>query len=320
MCADTSQRLLEATAIHVDYGKQAALRNVNVCLESGNTLGLLGLNGAGKSTLLKVLAGVNPPSSGTVRINGADLARQPLCARQALGYAPDKPPLHLEFSVKEFLTYAAKLRRLPRNQLASSVNSVIERCGLGEHRHRIIANLSHGFQQRVNLAQALVHQPKVLLLDEPTNGLDPVQLMEMRSLISDISGSHATIFSSHLLTEVEATCNRVMLINEGQKVLDMPIDQLTDEKNATFEVVLQQAARQTDLQDLPGVLAVCSVDPQHWLITTSEATPSGNPAGIGDALIARGLQLLEVNPVKNHLERVFNQLTANARPVASDTP
>ncbi|OED35449.1 hypothetical protein AB833_29930 [Chromatiales bacterium (ex Bugula neritina AB1)] len=312
MCADTTQSLLNATAIDVEYGKQTVLSGIDVCLEKGTTLGLLGLNGAGKSTLLKVLAGVCPPSSGTVNIAGADLNTEPMAARLSLGFAPDRPPVHSEFTVTEFLTYAAELRRVHKKQLSAAVSSVIERCGLGEHRHRIIANLSHGYQQRINLAQALVHKPKVLLLDEPTNGLDPLQLMEMRSLITRIGENHATIFSSHLLTEVEASCNQVMLINDGKKLLDLPIDQISNKGGATFEVVLHQAALQTDLQDLPGVLSVCSVDPLHWLVTTNDSPQSGNPASIGEALIARGLQLLEVNPVKNHLERVFNQLSADS--------
>lgn len=318
--ADTSQCLLQAKAIDARYGGHKALTQLTMNLKSGDTLGLLGLNGAGKSTLLKVLAGVLTADSGDVKVAGACIRREPLTARQALGYAPDKPPVYREFSITEYLRFTAELRRVKRSNLKNAVDRVIERCGLGEVQNRIIGNLSHGYQQRVNLAQALVHEPRVLILDEPANGLDPAQLQEMRSLITDISVNHATIFSSHLLPEVQATCNRVLVLHQGSKVLDMPMDQLTGNKHTTFEIVLQQAAAQDDLQGLPGVLAVRSVDPQHWLLTTrtSANTKNNNGDTIGEALLARGMKLLEVNPVRNQLERVFNQLKSTQHNAIGD--
>ncbi len=308
--ADTSQYLLQARNVDAKYGGSQILGRINLRLNSGDTLGLLGLNGAGKSTLLKVLAGVQAASNGDVLIAGANLRNEPLAARQAVGYAPDKPPVYAEFTVIEYLRFAARLRRISKQQLLQAVDHVIDRCGLGDVRHRIIGNLSHGYQQRVNLAQALIHKPKVLILDEPANGLDPAQLIEMRALVSESGQDHATIFSSHLLPEVQATCNRVFVLHQGEKILDMPMDQLTGDKHSTFEVVLQQAAVQEDLIDLPGVLAVRSVDPQHWLLTTraSGNTKNRDSDTIGKAMLARGIKLLEVNPVRNQLERIFNQL------------
>ncbi len=317
MCADTSHCLLQATAIQVSYGETAALHAMDLNLSAGDTLGLLGLNGAGKSTLLKVIAGVLAPSSGTVSIAGADLQRNPVHARQFLGYAPDKPPIYPEFTITEYLVFAAQIRRIPKREIPSAIELVIEKCGLGDVRKRIIGNLSHGYQQRVNLAQALIHKPKLLILDEPTNGLDPAQLMEMRDLIKNIHHDQATLFSSHLLTEVQAACNRVVVINGGSKLLDMPIDQLDSQHHTTYEVVLQQAAKQTDLLNIPGVLAACPVDPQRWLLTTESNGKVTSTEFIGEALLACGMQMLSVTLVKNHLERIFSQLTTNTQPTAS---
>lgn len=312
MCADTSQCLLNATGVKVRYGTSPALDDIDLALSAGDTLGLLGLNGAGKSTLLRVLAGVQAPCEGTITIGGMDLHKDPVNARQALGYAPDKPPIYPEFTVKEFLHFAARIRRVAAKDITRSADEVIEKCGLGNVSKRIIGNLSHGYQQRVNLAQALVHQPGVLILDEPTNGLDPAQLLEMRELINDIHDQQATLFSSHLLNEVQATCNRAIVVNNGSKLLDMPIDQIDNDQHTTYEIVLQQAAKQADLQNLPGVVSVCPVDPQHWLLTTSSQN-NLTSIGLGEALLARGMQLLEVTPVRNHLERMFSQLKLNAQ-------
>lgn len=313
MCADTSQSLLNATGVKANYGNNPALSEIELTLCAGDTLGLLGLNGAGKSTLLRILAGVQAPCAGSVIIDGKDLHEDPINARRALGYAPDKPPVYTEFTVIEFLTFACRLRRIPSKDSGNAIDTVIEKCGLGDVRKRIIGNLSHGYQQRVNLAQALVHQPSVLILDEPTNGLDPAQLLEMRELINNIHDQQATLFSSHLLTEVQATCNRAVVINNGEKLLDMPIDQLDSEHHTTYEVVLQEAAGKTDLQNLPGIVSVCPVDPQHWLLTTDSTDATTTSEGLGDALLARGMQMLEVTPVRNHLERMFSQLKLNAR-------
>ena len=286
---------------------------MDLTINAGDTLGLLGLNGAGKSTLMKVIAGVLAPSTGTVVIAGADLHDNPIAARQALGYAPDKPPIYPEFTISEYLRFAAQLRRIPKDNLTKAVADIVEKCGLGEVRNRVIGNLSHGYQQRVNLAQALIHQPELLILDEPTNGLDPAQILEMRELITDINTNQATLFSSHLLTEVQATCNRVVVINDGAKLLDMPIDQLDNEHHTTYEVVLQEAAKEIDMQNIPGVVSVCPLDPQHWFLTTEANNSMTSTQSIGDAVLASGLRLLEVTPVGNHLECIFSQLKVNAQ-------
>lgn len=310
MCADQSAMLLQATDLNLRYGKHSALSNINVQLHAGDTLGLLGLNGAGKSSLLKVLSGVLAPQSGSVCIDGHDMSTNPTLARQQIGYAADVPPVYPQFRVQEFLQFTAELRKVPRSSIKSQLDAVLQKCGLGAVRSRVIGNLSHGYRQRINLAQALIHEPRVLILDEPANGLDPAQLQEMRALIHDIQQQQATIFSSHLLSEVQQVCNRVVVINNGSKIVDMPLSEISS--HLTYEVILQEAARQTDLQNLPGVLRVCSVDAQHWLVTTKPDSDNVTCDSIGEALLARGLQLLEVNPVRDHLDKLFSQLKLNA--------
>jgi ABC-2 type transport system ATP-binding protein len=312
MSADTTPGLLRAADIHVSYGKFDAINNFDLSLHAGDTLGLLGLNGAGKSTLLRVLAGAMAPSRGRISVNGFELCNDAREARQCIGYAPDKPPVYPEFTVTEYLTLAAKLRRIAKANTSQAVAAAIDRCNLGGVENRVIGNLSHGYQQRINLAQALVHEPKLLILDEPANGLDPAQLLEMRALVKQVQTDQATIFSSHLLAEVQQVCNRVVVVNEGDKLLDMPLSELRDESRSTYELILQGKAQSQDLQDLPGVLRICSVDSQHWLVTTKAENGTATVDQIGEALLQRGLQLLEINPVRNHLEKLFSQLKINA--------
>lgn len=313
MCADTTPSLLKAADINVSYGKFNAIRDFNLTLAAGDTLGLLGLNGAGKSTLLRVLAGASPPAAGTVEIDGMEIGKHPIEARRRIGYAPDKPPVYPEFTVTEYLTFTARLRRIAKSSIPSAVDKVIGSCGLAAVESRIIGNLSHGYQQRINLAQALVHDPTLLILDEPANGLDPAQLLEIRDLIQQSGTGRATIFSSHLLGEVQQVCDRVLVINEGQQLLDMSLNELSDQSRTTYELIVQGVAQQQDLQDLPGVVSVYSVDSKHWLVTT--ASDSGTTAvdQFAEVLLARGLRLMEINPVRNHLEKLFSQLTLHAK-------
>jgi len=296
------------------YGDKQALHGIDLQIDAGESVGLLGLNGAGKSTLLRILAGALPANQGMVSVAGLDLRKQPLDARHLLGYAPDKPPVYPQFTVKEYLAFAAKLRGLKGSSITSGIARVLEHCQLGEVQKRVIGNLSHGYQQRINLAQAMVHQPRLLILDEPTNGLDPAQLLEIRGVISNLESHQATVFSSHQLAEVQANCQRVILIDAGRKVIDLPIDKLTDSSHTTFEVRLKAPASNQDFQNLPGIVAACAVDPQHWLLTTlnlegrSEGSGRNNGERFKKMMLGRGMQFLKVTPVRNHLETLFSLL------------
>jgi len=222
----------------VSYGAKQILSEISFDIHEGDIVGLLGLNGAGKSTLLKVLSGAMAPNHGTVQIGDHELFTDTTASRMHIGYAPDKPAIYPEFSVTEFLHFIARMRRIEKHRIKACINKVIERCALGDAQKRIIGNLSTGYQQRVNIAQALIHTPKILILDEPANGLDPVQLIDLRTLITTLAEDQATVFSSHLLPEVSSVCNRVILINNGEQILNAPMESLTNKSNSSFEIRL----------------------------------------------------------------------------------
>ena len=189
----------------------------------GEVLGLLGVNGAGKSTTLRMIAGVLAPDSGEVRLAGEDLYEAPELARRGIGYLPERAPLHAELDVAEYLTFCARLHGLSRRDAAAAVTREIERCDLGDVRRQLIAQLSKGFQQRVGIAQALLHQPAVVVLDEPASGLDPVQSLRMRELIRALRADHAVILSTHLLAEADACCDRIAILHRGVLRHDAPV-------------------------------------------------------------------------------------------------
>jgi ABC-2 type transport system ATP-binding protein len=207
--------------------------NLNLNLERGSVLGLLGVNGAGKSTTLRLIAGLLTPSSGSVLIAGAD-PRETSGVIRRLGYLPEQPPLYPELCVGEYLTFCARLRGLRGTKLTQAVGQVIEQCGLVEVRVRLLGNLSKGFQQRVGIAQALVHGPDLIVLDEPASGLDPVQAAQIRALVRDLGKERAVILSTHLLPDVQACCDRVAILHEGSLRYDGPWRALGDDLEAIF--------------------------------------------------------------------------------------
>jgi len=210
--------LLQANALTREISPSAKVADVSLTLRRGDVLGLLGLNGAGKSTTLKMLAGLLVPDEGDIFIHGESLAEQPLKARAHLGYLPDTPPLYPDMRVASYLKLTAQLRRVPRKQIKSAVSYALETCDLGSvSRHRIAA-LSKGFRQRVGLAQAIIHRPKLILLDEPSNGLDPHQMQGMRQLIKNLGEDASVVFSTHLLPEAIAVCNHIAVMHNGRIV------------------------------------------------------------------------------------------------------
>jgi ABC-2 type transport system ATP-binding protein len=240
----------EPAAIEVEklskrYGEHEAVRGLSFSVRAGEVVGFLGPNGAGKTTVMRILTGFLPATDGTARIAGHDVFSDPIEARRAIGYLPETPPLYPEMTPAAYVDFVARLKDVPRAGRKAAVERALERCGLADVRHREIRQLSKGYRQRVGLAQAIVHDPKVLVLDEPTVGLDPIQIREIRALIAELSASgHQTvILSTHILPEVEAICQRVILIARGQKVLDQSMADLTRGGVALEEVFTRVLTR-----------------------------------------------------------------------------
>lgn len=209
---------------HSYNGKQKALKNVSLKLQGTGVVGLLGANGAGKSTLMNIISGVLMPQSGRVLLNDFDLKGERLKALLQLGFLPQKPPLYPNMTVKEYLKFTAKLRDIPSKNIDRKVNDVIEKCGIKNYEHRLIKVLSGGYQQRVGIAQAIVHSPKIVILDEPTNGLDPHRIIEIRNLISHLASERLILLSTHILSEIEAISNRLLVMENGKIIANNQIE------------------------------------------------------------------------------------------------
>ncbi len=240
---------IEVEGLSKRYGEFEAVRDLSFRAARGEVLGFLGTNGAGKTTTMRMLTGFIPPTNGTVRIDGHDIFDAPLDARRAIGYLPESPPVYPEMTVRGYLQFVASLKDVPRGERAAAVASAMARCGLEDTADRVIGHLSKGYRQRVGLAQAIVHDPKVLVLDEPTVGLDPIQIREIRSLIQSLAapegeqGGHTVILSTHILNEVEALCDRVVLIHRGRMALDASLAELTSGGETLEEVFTRVSTR-----------------------------------------------------------------------------
>lgn len=241
--------MIEARAMSKRYGDRLAVDSISFEVARGEVVGFLGPNGAGKTTTMRMLTGFLPPTDGTAVIDGHDMLTDPLRARRSLGYLPESPPLYPEMDVEGYLRFVASIKGVPRGERRSAVERTLERCGLVDVRRRVIGALSKGYRQRVGLGQAIVHDPPVLILDEPTVGLDPVQIREIRTLISNLARpaaggtQHTVILSTHILSEVEAICQRVILIHRGRKRVDAPIADLVREGGGLESVFARETAR-----------------------------------------------------------------------------
>jgi ABC-2 type transport system ATP-binding protein len=208
--------VIEIQELYKYYGDQRAVGPLTTNIERGEIIGLLGLNGAGKTTTLRILACDLLPTSGSVKVAGVDVVERPDDVKAKVGYLPDRPPLYEEQTVSDYLTFAARLRGVPSNQTQKLVAEAVELTELGDVSKKIIGALSHGYKQRVGIAQAIVHAPELVVLDEPISGLDPVQIVEMRELVKNLKGDHTVVLSSHILSEISETCDRIMVINSGK--------------------------------------------------------------------------------------------------------
>jgi len=300
--------LIEADHLYRYYGNHCAVNDVTFNLAKGEVLGFLGPNGAGKTTTMQMLCGNLAPSAGQIKINGFDLLDQPRQAKRSLGYLPDTPPLYKELSVQEFLCYCAQLHGIAPPAIAPAINRVKERCGLLEVSDRLIAHLSKGFQQRVGIAQAILHNPEVIILDEPTVGLDPIQIREIRSLIRELGQDHGVILSTHILTEVQESCTHVQIIHQGRLILNETIAGLNQQMNTdTLEVSTRLAPDTNALLSIAGVSAIEHITGNQIRIHHST---SCNPAEqLAEKIITAGWGLLELTPIKRSMEDIFITLT-----------
>ena len=302
------QILIEARELSRRYGANYAVNGLNLTLRQGDILGLLGPNGAGKSTTMKMLAGCLAPTGGSVKINGVDLAEDPTGAKTHLGYLPEQPPLYPELTVNEYLEFCAGLHGVAAAGRADAVARAKQACGLNDVAQRLIHNLSKGYQQRVGLAQAIIHRPKVIILDEPTVGLDPIQIREIRALIKELGQSHSVILSSHILPEIQAVCGRVMIINKGRVVYSEAIDQTAEHRVDSVIVGLRRPPPAEALKNLSGVVHVDALD--GGLFRLGVAKDADPREALADAAAKNNWGLYELRAQAKTLEEVFVELTS----------
>ncbi|WJW75758.1 ATP-binding cassette domain-containing protein [Thiohalobacter sp. IOR34] len=300
--------LIRAQQLYRYYGPNCAVRDLSFELAKGDVLGFLGPNGAGKSSTMQMLTGNLAPSAGRIEVHGIDLLDRPKAAKRELGYLPEQPPLYRELTVDEYLTYCARLHRVPRRAIRRAVDSARERCGLEAVGRRLIGNLSKGYQQRVGIAQAILHTPAVVILDEPTVGLDPIQIREIRALIRELGREHGIILSTHILPEVESTCNRVQIIHRGRLVFSDSMHGLQQQLHGgQLLVALRTPPPAGTLAALPGVDDVEALTDGRFRIAYNGESPA---EAIAEHAVAGGWGLQALIPERRTLEQIFIELTA----------
>ena len=294
---------IEVQQVSKTYGTQKALDGVSFSIKSGEIVGFLGPNGAGKSTLMKIITTYIAQSDGVVSVNGHNVSTEPMQVKRSVGYLPEHNPLYLEMYVKEYLNFNAEVHGVSKSRVAE----VITRVGLTPEAHKKIGQLSKGYRQRVGLATALLHDPEVLILDEPTTGLDPNQLVDIRNLIKEIGKTKTVLFSTHIMQEVEAVCDRVIIINKGRIVTDNKLNELKGDKEQVIEVEFDLRVEEQLLQQLPKLTKAINLHDTTWQLTFS-TTKDMRPA-IFDFAHDNGLKLLQQQHKNQDLESLFRSLT-----------
>ncbi len=294
------------------YGEKRAISDVTFHVNKGEVLGLLGPNAAGKTTTMRILTCYMPPTSGTATVGGYDILEQSLEVRKIIGYLPENPPLYTDMVVHDYLTFVSHLKGVEKNRIKSEVDSVIEKTNLGDVRNRIIGKLSKGYKQRVGLAQALLNNPQIVILDEPTVGLDPKQIIEIRQLIKGLSGEHTVILSSHILPEIEQTCERVVIINEGKVVAEDTVENLTNRMRGVQRINLQvegdQDAVKKALQSVDAIQKM-NVTMKDNVCEVEVESPQDIRKDLARVIVNNGLGLLELSTERFTLEEIFLHLT-----------
>jgi ABC-2 type transport system ATP-binding protein len=288
------------------YGEQRAVDNITFTVNKGEIVGFLGPNGAGKSTTMKMITGYLSPDSGDVTVSNIDVIKDPLTAKKKIGYLPESNALYYDMYVKEYLDFIADVHKISDKQQA--ISKVIEQVGLTKEKSKKVGQLSKGYKQRVGLAAALLHNPEVLILDEPTSGLDPNQIVEIRNVIKEQGRDKLVLFSSHILQEVEAICDRVIIINKGKIVADDQLSKL--QKSSSTNVVrvsFKEALEQEWLRRLDNTKTVTKIDAQNWTIETDN--PESVRKGLLQLAIEHNLNIVSLQSENKSLEDIFRSLT-----------
>jgi len=297
---------IEISDISKLYGEQKALDKVNLSISSGQVAGLVGPNGAGKSTLMKIITCFIPPSEGHVRVNGLDVSANSIEVREQVGYLPENNPLYTDMYIREYLSFVAGIRKI--KDPGKRIDDIIEVTGLTPEQNKKIGNLSKGYKQRVGIAQALLADPEVLILDEPTSGLDPNQLVEIRNLIKEIGKEKTILLSTHIMQEVEAVCDRVIIISKGQVVADdAPSNISKTGRQAIVTVEFDSEVEQHYLKSLEGVNKVKQAGPYTWVIESD--TDQDIRTSLFQFAVRQNITILSLNKEAEKLEAVFHRLT-----------
>lgn len=302
--------MIKAQNLTKYYGRRRAIEGVSFEIQKGEVVGFLGPNGAGKTTTMKILTGYMSPLEGNVFIDGIDISEDPIQAKSKIGYLPEIPPVYADMYVEDYLEYGAKLKLGEATKIKGLVEQAIEKTGLASVRSRLIQNLSKGFKQRVGLAQALVSDPDILVLDEPTVGLDPNQVIEMRELLAQLKGQHTIILSTHILSEVQLTCQKVIIINEGRIITQDTLEGLSKRMQTKSQIFLKVKNLSDELLNrLKSVSGVLQVEKQNEGVRINVSQQDSLNEEVAKVVISGGYGLVEIRNIEFNLEDVFIQMT-----------
>ena len=319
--------MIKVEGLSKRYARNLAVDNIYFEVEKGEIVGFLGPNGAGKTTTMRILTCFLPPTSGKASVAGFDTIEQALEVKKRIGYLPETPPVYPEMEIQEYLTFVGKLKGMESNSLAKRVDEVMGRCVIGDVRSKLIGKLSKGYRQRVGIAQALIHNPEVLILDEPTSGLDPKQIIETRELIASLGGDHTIILSTHILSEIEHACNKVIIISQGKIMATDSVSNLTNRLRGSeavnVEVIASVSAGEVRqaFEQLPGISRVMMKNSQDNVHSFEVESMQGkNVRGdLARTVVQSGWTLNELRPLGFSLEHIFLQLTASEKKSAADS-
>ncbi|MCB9219823.1 MAG: ATP-binding cassette domain-containing protein [Ignavibacteriales bacterium] len=308
---------VSVTNLTKKYQTQRAVDNISFEVKTGEVLGFLGPNGAGKTTTMKIITGFMAPSDGDAKVNGVSVLENPEQVKRSIGYLPESNPLYQDMPVLEYLHFIAELQNVPKNKIQDRIAQMVKVCGLNVEKHKKISELSKGYKQRVGLAQAMIHDPEILILDEPTTGLDPNQIVEIRNLIREIGREKTVILSTHILPEVEATCDRILIINDGKIVADGTSESLR--KQAQGQEVLKVGISEAENKDqvieaLQSLSTVGLVDPVkdgNFTFVINSKDDASSKKSIFEMCVKNNWILSELTPIETKLEDIFRELTTN---------